>query len=318
MTFAREWMGLLCLGIVWVNVLLICASAWKDRAELSQLRRSLRKPSPGQFGLLAGKICPEEAPNISHHSSPMIGAAYRLIQRGHTCGDGKIYFHDRAYESTIEPFRLRTVKGVTPVHRAGGELAWVWPTNAAVKERTECPDLAHFDKLAEPAFTARGATRVTDVSAGQGDNVFVAGVLGADGSLSAEHETPLLVSLEDPRLWLDRQCLKIELTVLGFFVVGIALTAFVVAASDFGLWAKLGAMALLFYFLLIQPAGVALSESVSLPHRAKREGVWNRDKLEFPKNCPSRLGYRLHASMLPLSRSSPGRSANKRQQTTEH
>lgn len=280
MTFQREVMAALCLTVVWVNTLLICARALEDFRRLRTVRRRLMPARPGQVGMLVG------SPLRDHDAEP--GPRYRLVQTARTRGDGKIHFHDRVSESVIEGGRLLvSTEGadgersrVISLEPAPRERSWVWPDARDVKGKLECPSVESFDQLAQSALGSRGAGRTLELNLMEGERVHVVGLLSEDGArVQAPPDSALLVSAMDPRKWLDRQAFLAAAVTGGILLTAGMLTALSVWPPAFGTLSKIGAFGLLLYFLLVQPLGVWLSEKVQFPHEAAFRGTWNRGKV---------------------------------------
>lgn len=259
MTFEREFMAAACLGIVWINTGLIVAHGLGDLRRILRLGRRLAG-TVGRFTV----------------DAPDGGAAFRLIQAGRTRGDGSIYFHDRGSECSLSGSATAELKrGTIPVASDPGTL-WVWPTGEEIQAATECRSQADYDALAAPALHARGAERIAVVRLNHGS---IAGGQVSDGALRGDLEHPIIISSRDPRRRLRSLALRVTLVLTSIVLVALALTALCFVGPAFGLVSMLGALGLFLYFLLVQPVGVWLSESVRWPHEAPRGGVWVRRRL---------------------------------------
>lgn len=258
MTFEREIMAGLCLAVVWVNTGLIVAHGLGDLRRLLGLRRCLQS-NVGRF----------EA------ASPEAGATYQLVQAGRTRGDGSIHFHDRRTECSLSGHgRVESSKGTWDVTaRAGG--VWVWPTPAELRAATACASREEFDALAGPALLARGAERVATVRL---DQSWVAGGRLTGGVLHGEPDAPLVFSTDDPRARLAGLCGRVVLVLGAILTVAAALTGLCFVGPAFGSASVAAALGLFVYFLLVQPLGVWLSESVRWPHEVSRGGRWIRER----------------------------------------
>jgi hypothetical protein len=258
-TFEREFMAAACLGIVWINTGLIVAHGLGDLRRIVRLGRRLAGT--------VGRFTVDDSDG---------GAAFRLIQAGRTRGDGSIYFHDRASECSLSgSARAELRQGTVPLAKDPGTL-WVWPTDEEIQAATECRSQADYDALATPALHARGAERVAVVRLNQGS---IAGGRVTDGALCGDPEHPIIISSRDPRRQLRLLVLRAAVVLTGILVSAFALTALCFVGPAFGLVSMLGALGLFLYFLLVQPVGVWLSESVRWPHEAPRGGVWVRRRL---------------------------------------
>lgn len=295
MTFEREIMGLLCLGIVWLNTALVCGQAHIEFWQRFRLRRQLsRAPQVGQVGLTSGVIrvdCDEDIPRLE------------LNQSARSRADGKIYFHDREPKAVAKEFRLESERrdSAPLLVRAGGDVrepegsvaerTWVWVSRRRVRASLGCSTTEEFDALAPATLAARGAARVLCFPLNPGTRVYVAGQLSADGetlvpggfqnltmrdSDELAEQPLLLISEEDPRAVLKQQMSLIAAAVAGIGVVLIGLTALTLLPPVFGTTSKLGAFGLLLFLLLVQPLGVWLSEQVLPPHAYRYAGTWRR------------------------------------------
>jgi len=259
MTFDREVMAALCLGIVWVNTGLIVAHGLGDFRRLAQLRRRLA----GTVGDFTG---PPEA-----------GPALRIVQAGRSKGDGAIHFHDRRTEPSRVPSGLATMsKGEFEID-ASPDGVWVWPTREQLLAKARCTGQQEFDQLARTALHARGAERTLEVDLGS--RCKVAGGYLDGNVLRADRDRPLVFSADDPRATLFGLELLVVCVLLAIVTVAGLLTALCFVGPAFGLASALAALGLFGYFLLVQPVGVWLSESVRLPHELRRGGSWVRARL---------------------------------------
>jgi hypothetical protein len=260
MTFEREFMAAACLAVVWINTGLIVSHAYGDLLGLSRLRRRLS----GTVGLF-------------NADSAEGGPSYRLLQAGRTRGDGAIHFHDRQVEcSLIGRGHAETARGRFEVAvQEGG--AWVWPTQQQVAEATRCTSVEDFDTLAQRALHARGAERAAVVRLG--GRIVIAGGSVRGSVLCGDRSEPLLFSSDDPRSRLLGMQLRVAWVVAAMLTIAGLLTWLCFIGPAFGGLSQLGALGLFLYFLLVQPVGVWLSESVRFPHEAYRGGSWRRRRL---------------------------------------
>ena len=267
MTFERQFMAAACLAVVWVNTALILGHGASDLLRLSRLRRRL-------FGRV-GTFTADSAEG---------GASYRLVQAGRTRGDGSIHFHDRQVEcALLGPGHAETLAGRFEVEVDEGG-AWVWPTSGQLALATRCASQEDFDGLAGPALHARGAERVALVRLGAESKV--AGGVVRDGVLRGERSQPLVFSSDDPRGRLLRLELRVVSVLVAILLVAALLTGLCFVGPAFGLVSQVAAFGLFVYFLLVQPVGVWLSESVRFPHEVYRGGSWRRRAVQ-PGETPS-------------------------------
>lgn len=266
MTFEREFMAGLCLAIVWVNTGLITAHGLGDLRRILGLRRRLAG-TVGRFEVTAGE-----------------GPSYRLVQAGRTRGDGSIHFHDRRTECAVTgEVRLETPQGGAGLAADAGAV-WVWPSEADVRAATACASRAEYDALAGSALHARGAERVALVQLQRG---VVAGGRVVSGALRGDADLPIIFSSVDPRRRLGALAGRIIGVLAGSALALALLTALCFVGPAFGTVSIVAALGLFVYFLLVQPLGVWLSESVQWPHVAPHGGLWVRNRL--PTATPSEL-----------------------------
>lgn len=265
MTFERQFMAAACLAVVWINTGLIVSHAFTDWLRLSRLRRRLA----GTVGTFSAALA-EEAGGVE-------GPSYRLLQAGRTRGDGSIHFHDRRVDCQLgAPGFAETASGRFTVEaREGG--VWVWPTAEQLAEATRCASLTEFDALAAPALHARGAERTAVVELR--GRVVIAGGSVQGSVLCGDRSQPLVLSSDDPRSRLLGLELRVAGVVTAILTVAGLLTALCFVGPAFGGLSQIAALGLFFYFLLVQPVGVWLSESVRFPHEAYRGGSWQRRRV---------------------------------------
>src|SRR5262245_57472118 len=91
-------MGVLALGIVWVNTLLVVAAAWKELQALAARKRRFTPLRPGEagVGLIQGEIVagPEPGSAFARHEVEQVG-------RQASGGGPVILFADRGYKGTV-------------------------------------------------------------------------------------------------------------------------------------------------------------------------------------------------------------------------
>jgi hypothetical protein len=214
------------------------------------------------------------------------------------------------------------------VRPASGSV-WVWPRAERVSEALRCSSVAQFDALVPAATHARGAERRFVFDMAEGQEVFVAGRLSEDGTrlepaefgplelrdtddpgAQGQATKVLLVSEGEPRSVLTKQVFLIASVIVGMIGCAALLTSLALSKPAFGLWSGAGALGLVFFFLLVQPLGVWLSESVLPPHRVARGGIWVRARL--PQKFTSEGASSPLEAATPASSSEPALESSDR------
>ena len=251
---SHEVMGLLCLGILWVNTLLLAGAALSPartiRARLRQLRTLRRGAAEGLL------------------------ARHDVEQTGHRAADDDdqpaILFHDRGYRSELLGGAIALDDGGS-LDLAAGTPCEVWTTAAERRRAAACPDLDAFDGAYREARKAKGHRRHVVSEIGAGDIVWLAG-----DPASASPDAPLVLATHDPRPW----CRGRLAVIVGFQLMVLAMasgiTWLALRPPLFGTVSTVGAALGLVYFLLIQAVGVHLRGYARLPSQAPLRGSWKR------------------------------------------
>jgi len=271
---SRELMGLLALGVLWVNTLLISAAAWKEAMRLlaRRSRLVLREPVASGYGLVRGTVVRGEGTRGAL-------ASRTVEQLGRAAGDPAerrgILFGDKS--TSGESFGGVVDVGGIELAVASASDAEVWIDVARLRADGESGAGADFDVAFEEARRARGFARTLHADIAGGASVWVAGDLTSAGDtrrVTASAEHGLLVSSFDPRAFCARKAALSFLAVAGFVAGAAACTALALTAPRFGTVSTLGGALGLVFFLLVQPAGTALRDAVKLPHLADVRGMW--------------------------------------------
>jgi hypothetical protein len=292
----REVMGVLALGVLWLNTLLVAAAAiararglLRRRSELRLLDpRSVALGGPGRYGLVRTEAAQD-------------GLAVLAVEQvgRHAAGKRRaILWHDRAHASTVRGGTVTVAGHATSVRvaAAGGADAEAWLPPGTVEATARCPDAAAFDAAHPSARKARGVTRTLEAEVPGGGGLFVAGLLHRDGDGlvigPGEPGQPLVVSAVDPRAWLGAR-VALLLAFAPAVVAGAAVvTALALWPPVFdGAVSKIGGLACFVYFLLVLPAGTrARDAAIEPPHRLVR-GRWDDPSgPSAPATAPSRAG----------------------------
>lgn len=262
---SREIMGLLALGVLWVNTLLIAAAALKEVGRQMRLRASL---APVKGTVVRGD---GEGGGLARHTVDQLGrsAGDPAQRRG-------ILFHDRGYAGEIFGGAISTELGEVAIDAA--KPARVWLPVAALRDAAACPSDEAIDVAFDDARRAKGFSRTVSVTIEPGREVWVAGELVREPSLRivAPAGGELLVSTFEPRALLTRNIALGVFAALGFLAGAGVCTAITLTGPRFGTTSIVGAALGIVFFLLVQPAGTALRDAVRLPHVGILRGEWVR------------------------------------------
>lgn len=297
---SRELMGLLALGILWVNTLLVALAAAKDLAALLAKRRSLRalhlELGELHAGVLVGRVARGDGPGGAL-------AAQSIEQIGRSAGEGgeagatrAILFSDRAASGVIfgGALRVEIAPGeAEEIAIAAAEGAEVWLPREELERAAEEPSGDSFDRAYEDAKKARGYARTVTASVEAGRTIWIAGELTREGDDGAfriggppAHGAAVIVSTVDPRALCGRKIALSIVAIGGILAVAAGSTALALTRPHFGIVSTLGGAAALAFFLLVQPAGTMLRDAVRLPHRALLRGAWRREEGALGAEAP--------------------------------
>lgn len=247
----REWMGVLALGILWVNTLLVAGAALQRVARLTRLMRELR-----------GAVRRGPAPSATF-------AAVTVEQVGRYGAGSKrhILWHDKAYGSEIGGGEIALSGGGSLVVPSTSS-AMVWLDQARVKSAADERTEKTFDDAYAGARKAKGFGRKITVSVDLGDEVYVAKLPGEAG------DTWLVASM-DPLGWCRGRALVITVAfVPSVLLVAAGITLLALWPPAFGTVSIIGALLGVLYFLLVLPAGTAVRDWARLPHERIIRGAW--------------------------------------------
>lgn len=247
----REWMGVLALGILWVNTLLVVGAALQRAVALSRLRRAI-------------------AANLRRGAAPSAGFASTTIEQLGRYGAGSkrtIVWHDRAYTSELGGGEILVGEGESlEVPRAA--QAMVWLPEATLEEAAAARTEQTFDEAYAGARKAKGFARKVSAAVPAGTDVFVAKVRTDAGDT-------WLVSEIDPLAWCRARAGVIAAAfVPAVLAVASGITVLALWPPAFGVVSIVGASLGVLYFLLVLPAGTAVRDWARLPHERIVRGVW--------------------------------------------
>ncbi|MEM1022632.1 MAG: hypothetical protein AAGD10_07125 [Myxococcota bacterium] len=265
----QPWVGLLALGALWLNGVLIAADALKRRSWLGRERgfRVLQGPTDGVTAWV------EVQPKRSGW------ARWQVEQRGRIDSAGRLVWHDRQHRSEISKGEAEHDGRTVEVDETA--RAEVWPDPSVLQAKIQ-------EGLDAKAWTqagkGRGHLRTLSVEV-EDAPVWIGGSWSQteDGwRVEAPPGRPLVVAFLDPRRWLG-QARRLQLAfALGTLLALIAITALCLWPPIFGPVSTAGGALGLIFFLLIQPAG-----------------TWVRGQTMEPSRRT--LGGRLSASLNPGS-----------------
>jgi hypothetical protein len=252
---SREVMGVLALAILWVNTLLIAAAAWKARSALLSMRSSWTR-------VVHGKVTRGDGPDGTL-------ATFEVKQLGRLASGpaGAILFHDKAYAGSLSGGCVALDDGTEAI-LSPSENAEVWVDDPSFREFASPPSEAAFDAALVDARKARGFSRAVRAPIGAGQELFVA--MGKDGE-------PSVVSTLDPDAWTGKRTSLALVFIATEIMVAAACTALVLHRPLFGTLSTVGGAASLAFFLLVQPLGTWLRDTLRPPSRAQRRGTWTRN-----------------------------------------
>lgn len=281
---SREIMGLLALGIVWINTLLIIGAAFKDIGSLFDRIRSLVPWKPGKSGpaLIFGCVAEGQGPGESI-------AAHGIEQTGRSAERAKkktIIFSDRSFASTVHGGTVVPADSSEhAIHiEALNQDAHVWVPSAELHRQGACPPPEQFDRVYEEARKAKGHLRTIEARITKGQSVWIAGQLEYISNNSnklylrplAAHG--LLISTLDPRREIRRRIALSLASIALMLAAAAGVTLLALTRPYFGPVSTAGGALGLAYFLLVQPAGTALKNFIRLPDIAFVRGAWHRGK----------------------------------------
>jgi hypothetical protein len=308
---SKEIMGVLALGILWVNTLLVAAAAWKEIAALAERRRRLALIGEGEpgVGLVRAKLARGDGPGgaLAVHRVEQVGRAGAEVDEKRT-----ILFADRGFSGEAFGGLARLEGGGSEITIEAAESAEVWLAADEIARAAACPSDEAFDAAYETARKARGHARTVGATIEGERFVWLFGHLRRRGeglSLSAPAGGSMLISTVDPHAWIGRKTTLATLFIVLELALAGACTAVALQRPHFGLVSTLGGALCLGYFLLVQPAGVSLREAMRAPSKAFLRGRWMRTSPGGPQEAPTKGNVRR------ISERAPATSDSKRSPT---
>lgn len=265
----REFMGLLALGVLWVNAALVLAVAFHQLANVRALARRMAK-AKARGELVRGVVESCEGGRIAVRRIRQIGRAMT------TKGPDRILFTDGPQSFEVLGGIVRTDDGATvTVEPAQPAESEVWIDEARAADGVSCRDAAAFDEAWRPASTFKGFARDVELEVRTGDRVWVVGVRRGD-RVGAGEGVPLLVSMVDPFAFCASRTWLLVGFLAGSAAALVAVTALALWPPHFGLVSTIGGALCVVYFLGIQPIGTAVRDAVKTPARRLVGARWQR------------------------------------------
>jgi hypothetical protein len=274
-----DWMGLFALGILWLNTLLVVGAAF------GPLRLLLERRSSAARSLVAA--CVERGEPLAYHEVEQVG------RRAADDGDRRaILFHDRRFHAEAPGGAVRTSDGesleLPPLSPAEVE---VWVSAREQARAAGAPSAEGFAAAYRDASKARGFERTVRAEIGAGAAVWIAGAHIEHARLRARGGGPVIVASFDPRPWIARRIGLVAAFVLGAVVLAAGCTWLALTPPAFGTVSIVGAALGLAFFLLIQPAGVAVRDAVRLPSVRFVRGRWAEPRAAAAEKNAARAAH---------------------------
>lgn len=254
-----EWLGVLALGILWVNTLLIAAAAMKRRARIGAVLAGL-VAARRDGALIAGVVEEGRGPGgaLATRRVEQIGRAMT------TRGPDRILFTDRRARSEVHGGVVRTDGGErVEVPARPGEDAEVWIAGEVAPPRS-----GDFEAAWSRASTNKGLASTLELAVSEGARVWV--------ERAAPGGDPIRVATIDPIATCERK----RSMLLGFAAAAVLGCAIVSAIAlwppAFGAVSTIGGVLCVAYFLAIQPLGTAARDAARLPPEGLVGGIWQR------------------------------------------
>ncbi|MEZ4337395.1 MAG: hypothetical protein R3B82_12300 [Sandaracinaceae bacterium] len=188
----RELMGLLALGILWLNGLLVVTVAFKQLgATVRAVRRRFREAR--ERGRLFVGVVKEGEPIALRHVS-QLGRAIT------TRGPERILFTDGPQSFEVLGGVVETGEGDLRVAAAQPGLSEVWVAPERAAQAGACPSPDEFDEAFGEASKYKGYSREIEIPIRAGDRVWIIGDREGDTVGPSESE-PLFVSMVEPFGW---------------------------------------------------------------------------------------------------------------------
>ncbi len=253
----QELMGLLGLGILWVNTLLVVLAARTPLAALiSGARRKLQR---------AVVVEGADDGTFAVHVVQQVGR-----KASDDAGRQAILFHDRGYRSEVAGGVLH-VEGGGRVVVDADQAGQIWVPREERLQLSEFPG-AEFDDAYRMSQKAKGYARELRSHVREKQTVWFA---------PATEDANMLVATFDARGWLRARVAMVITFQLGMLSLSALATWLCLYPPIFGPVSTAGGLLGLVHFLLImQPLGVTVREAALLPHEGIVRGSWAKPDSE--------------------------------------
>lgn len=247
-TYFYPAMGVLALGVLWLNTLLIAAAALTQRRALTGLLRSL------ELARRDGSLVHVKVQKGGGEDGALLTRTLQQVGRAMTVsGPDRILFTEAAAGHEVHGGELEGV-----VVAAGEPLARVWLDATAPLVR----ELTDFDDAFRRASTTRGLATASRSVVGVGATIWF--------------QRGQILATMDPSRAVRTKRGGLLAFALAIVVIGAGLTTAILWPPVFGTVSTAGGAGALLFFLLVQPAGVKVRDWARLPNEQTRSDVWQR------------------------------------------
>lgn len=251
-TFVYPALGILALGVLWLNTLLIAAAALQQRRELGEELTTIRA-AIASGALASGRVSRGDGPD-----GALLTRTVHQMGRALTVeGPDRILFTQARIETVVHGGTIE-VAGRAVEIAAASTIVRVWVDERAPLIRS----LHDFDDAFRSASTTRGLTTFSEQRVGGGTVVW--------------HQPGVLLSLPDPSALVAKR----RHGLLAFALVSLAMCAGITAVAFvppvFGMVSTVGGALGLLFFVLVQPAGVRVRNWARLPDQQPTTSFWQR------------------------------------------
>ena len=249
----NETMGLFCLGVVWLNTLLIVAHVWQAQRALERAQRSI------------GDVVRAEVLDTRGAKSLALLHVSQLGRAITQAGPSRILFTESSRRGEIHAAIVEQAGARVEVVPGEGE-ARVWCVGASA---SRCDD--DFERAFDEAKTSRGFASEACVEIGvRGGVVWLAGV---------RDDTTMRVSFvsdRDPASLVASARARALAFVASSVLVLVGITGLSLVRPWFSGVSTLGGALAVAFFLAVQPIANALRESIAVPPLRPIGGLWQR------------------------------------------
>ncbi len=275
-----EVMGIIALGILWVNMTLLAVVAFK---RVAPCRQAVRNMGPS-VGLGRGHTHLRSGGRVLLHGHIRHGevAYHRVEQTGRSAGEGQIFFHDRNYSGELVGGKLEVITEAGPIQvelPAASEHTEVWPDAVAADVRA-----AEVDFEAAQAQARRASGYRRQLRTPIHGQVWVSAIVAPaeDGEVQLTVLAPkrasdqIVVSAVNPKLWAKRS----TAICIGFGSATLAVTTgctiLALWPPVFGAVSTVGALAGMAALLSNMLFGNLVRDAVRKPSERLVGGVWTQ------------------------------------------